>query len=55
MNTKATSDIDPSLNSWAKKFCQERRSSIEYLQRFGGSIEKALVNKVIELSQDPHT
>jgi hypothetical protein len=42
--------IDPSLTTWAKDFCQDRKKSIEYFLEFGSPIEKALVSKVVELA-----
>ena len=42
--------IDTSLRDWAKGFCQERKASIDYFLKFGNPLEKALVQKVIELA-----
>lgn len=42
--------IDTSLRDWAKGLCQERKASIDYFLKFGNPLEKALVQKVIELA-----
>lgn len=51
LNENTTSNIDSSLTAWAIGVCEEHRPSIDYFLKFGSPIEKALVEKVIELAK----
>ncbi|WP_370575727.1 hypothetical protein [Methanomethylovorans sp.] len=51
MENRTSSNIDPSLSAWARDLYHERKESVDYLLKFGNPLEKALINKVVELAK----